>query len=145
MRCEGVAMSQTAIFWPVIALVALTFAVGGLTLARRLGAAFAGKVGPKDFRYGESDRVPPEAVLPSRNLINLLEVPVLFYVVCLCLFVTQHVTPLEVGLAWAFVAGRIAHSIVHMTYNNVLHRMLIFNAANVVLIVLWVRFALFIM
>jgi hypothetical protein len=135
-------MTQEAIFWPMIALVALTFAVGPLVLVKRLRAASAGQVGPKDFRYGESDRVPPDVALPNRNYMNLLELPVLFYAVCICLFVTKHVTPVEVALAWAFFAARLGHSIVHLTYNNVVHRMLVFNTGSVVLIALWVRFAI---
>ena len=135
-------MTQDAIFFPMIALVALTFAVGSLVLIRRLRAAFAGKVGPKDFRYGESDRVPPDVALPNRNFINLLELPLLFYVVCICLFVTRHVIPLDVGLAWAFTVARAAHSLIHLTTNNVLHRMLAYNAGSILLIALWVRFAI---
>ncbi len=135
-------MTQEAIFWPVIALVALTFAVGGLTLTKRLNAAFANRVGPKDFRYGESDRVPADVALPNRNLMNLLELPVLFYAVCLSLFVTKHVTGIEVALAWAFVVARVAHSIVHLSSNNVLHRMLAYNAGSIMLVALWIRFAL---
>jgi hypothetical protein len=135
-------MTQEAIFWPMIALVALTFAVGGLTLKKRLEAAFANRVGPKDFRYGESDRVPADVALPNRNLMNLLELPVLFYVVCLSLFVTRHVTGIDVGLAWAFVLSRLVHTIIHLSSNNVLHRMLAFNAGSLILIALWLRFAL---
>lgn len=134
-------MNQTAIFFPVIALVALTFLVGSLTLVRRIGAANAGKVGPKDFRYGESDRVPPETVLPGSNYMNLLELPVLFYVVCICLYVTKTATLIDVGLAWAFTLSRVGHSIVHLTTNNVIHRMLVFNLGSVILIALWIRFA----
>lgn len=135
-------MNQVAIFWPVIALVTLTFAVGGLTLNARLRAAFAKKVGPKDFRYGESDRVPPDVALFNRNYMNLLELPVLFYVVCIALYVTKHVSIFEVTLAWLFVATRVIHSGIHLSSNNVFHRMLAFNAGSFVLILLWVLFAL---
>ena len=71
-----------AIFLPAAALVALTFGVGVLLLRARFRAASRRQVTPGDFRYGESERVPPDARLPSRNFVNLLEMPVLFYVAC---------------------------------------------------------------
>lgn len=134
-------MNQVAILWPVVALVALTFFVGGLTLNARLRAAFAKRVGPKDFRYGESDAVPADVALLNRNYMNLLELPVLFYVVCIALYVTKHVSIFEVTLAWLFVLARIIHSGIHLTSNNVLHRMLAFNAGSLILLLLWVLFA----
>jgi hypothetical protein len=38
------------------------------------------------------------------------------------------------------VGLRAAHSVVHLTYNNVLHRLAVFAAGNVVLLVIWIRF-----
>jgi len=55
---------------------------------RRFRAAFAGQVGAGDFRYGESARVPGEVSIPNRNYMNLLELPVLFYIVCVLDYVT---------------------------------------------------------
>jgi len=45
-------------------------------------------------------------------------------------------------LAWLYVASRIAHSLVHLTYNNVIHRLAAFSASNLVLLLLWVRLVL---
>ncbi|MEZ5997380.1 MAG: hypothetical protein R3B98_01650 [Hyphomonas sp.] len=36
--------------------------------------------------------------------MNLLELPVLFYVLCLMIYVTGRLTELQLGLAWAYVA-----------------------------------------
>jgi len=44
--------------------------------------------------------------------------------------------------AWTYVALRAGHSAVHLTYNNVFHRLAVYAASNVMLIVLWVRWAL---
>jgi len=71
--------------------------------------------------------------------MNLLELPVLFYVVCLAFFVTGKVDTLAVVLAWAYVALRAAHSVIHLSYNNVFHRLSVYAASNVVLLALWVR------
>ena len=54
---------------------------------------------PGDFRYGESERVPAEARLPSRNLVNLLEMPVLFYVGCVIQYAIGSVDGAALALA----------------------------------------------
>jgi len=108
----------------------------------RFRSAFRGEVKAKDFRYGESPNVPGPVSLPNRNLMNLLEMPVLFYVVCLGLYVTRSVDSWAVYGAWAYVALRAGHSAVHLTYNNVFHRLAVYAASNVVLLALWVRWAL---
>ncbi len=71
--------------------------------------------------------------------MNLLQVPVLFYVVCFTMFLAQGVTESFVDLAWGYVALRVLHSLVHLTYNKVKHRLLLFAASNVVVVVMWVQ------
>jgi hypothetical protein len=134
-------VAQDSIFLPVIALATLTFTVLGLVPLRRFRAAFARQVTTDDFALGESARVPAHVALANRNYMNLLELPVLFYVVCGALFMTGQVDGLTLGIAWAFVAIRAAHSLVHLTYNKVFHRLALFAISNVVLLALWVVFA----
>lgn len=133
-------MPQDLIFAPMGALALLTFTVLSLIPLRRFRAAFKGHVTAEDFRFGESAAVPGEVSIPNRNYMNLLEFPMLFYVVGLMYFVSGRVTPTVMALAWAFVALRAAHSLVHVTYNNVMHRLVLFALSNFVLIGLWVMF-----
>ena len=135
-------MTTAAIFYPVSALVLLTFLVLVQIPLRRFRAGFARRVNYGDFRYGESANVPGDVSLPNRNYMNLLELPVLFYVLCLSLHATAHVTPAALWLAWAYVAFRAVHSVVHLTYNDVRHRGLAFAASNIVLAVMWIRFVI---
>ena len=128
-----------AILYPVVALAALTFAVGIRMYFVRVGAARARRVRVGDFRLGESPNVPADVALPNRNFMNLFEMPVLFYVACIIFFVTNTVDGLALGLAWLYVALRVAHSVVHLTYNNVIHRLAAFAASTIVLLLLWVR------
>jgi hypothetical protein len=133
-------MKAEAIFGPVGVLALWTMLVLLVTGFRRVGAVRARRVKPADFRLGESGDVPENVAIANRNLMNLLEVPVLFYVVCLCLYVTHHAHPGLLGLAWVYVALRVLHSFIHLTTNNVRHRLMIFLLSNVVLIALWVGF-----
>lgn len=105
-------MTQDAIFLPVSVLVLMTVAVLGLVPLTRIRAARSGRVHVKDFRFGESANVPGDVSLPNRDYMNLLELPVLFYVICLALFATQKVDDTYIMLAWGFVAARLAHSLV---------------------------------
>lgn len=138
-------MIQEAIFLPMSTLALWTMLVLNLIPLTRIRAARSGRVHVKDFRYGESANVPGDVSLPNRDYMNLLELPVLFYVLCLALYASKRVDDLYVILAWGFVGARIVHSLVHMTYNNVLHRLAMFAIGATVLLVMWVRFGLSLM
>jgi hypothetical protein len=131
---------QDQILFPMGALAFLTFTVQLFVPIRRFRAAFAGKVGPDDFKYGESARVPADVSIPNRNYMNLIELPVLFYVVCLMFYVTGRTGMDAVWIAWIYVGARALHSLIHLTYNNVMHRLSVFAISNFVLIWLWVMF-----
>lgn len=124
---------MTSILLPIFCLAAWTALVLQLVAVRRLAPGLS----PKDFELGESSRVPSVVSLPNRNYMNLLELPVLFYVICIIQFVAQPASPHAVSFAWSYVALRIVHSLVHITYNNVLHRFVVFGLSNFVLIALW--------
>ena len=133
-------MPQEMIFAPMGALALLTFAVLGLIPLRRFRAAFAGQVGPDDFKFGESRRVPGHVSIPNRNYMNLLEVPMLFYVAGLMYYVAGKVDGVALAVAWTYVGLRAIHSLIHVTYNNVMHRLAAFALSNLVLAVFWVLF-----
>lgn len=133
-------MPQSLIFAPVGALAFLTFAVQLLIPIRRFRAGFAGQIVADDFKFGESAQVPGHVSIPNRNYMNLLELPMLFYVGSLMFFVTGKVDAVVLAVAWAYVALRAAHSAIHLTYNNVRDRLIPFALSNVALIAYWVLF-----
>lgn len=135
-------MDRDLILLPIGAMAALTFTVLLLIPIARFASAAKGQVKRDDFKFGESANVPGNVSIPNRNYMNLLELPVLFYVLCLMMYVTDGVTPPLLQLAWAYVAVRALHSFVHVTYNNVLHRLILFAVSNFVLISMWVMFFL---
>ncbi len=135
-------MDQTLIFAPMGAQAALTFFILGLIPMARFRAVFTRRVGRDDFKLGKSAAVPGDVALPNRNYMNLLELPTLFFAVCLMFFVAHRVTGAALWVAWTFVALRAVHSLVHITYNNVLHRMTVFALSNFALMALWLMFFL---
>jgi hypothetical protein len=132
--------NQDLIFAPMGAMAALTFAVLIMMPIQRFRAAFRGEVKPDDFKLGESPAVPDWVVLVNRNYMNLLELPTLFYPVCLMFFVTHRVSGAVLAVAWTYVALRATHSVIHLAYNNVFHRLVAFGLSNVALGVLWTLF-----
>lgn len=132
-------MTQTVIFQPMMALVAWTFAVLLLIPFYVFKATQQKQVALDDFKLGVFSNALPSASVANRNYMNLLELPVLFYVACLTLHATNHVDSTALHLAWIYVALRVAHSLVHLSYNKVLHRGALFGASNLVLAVIWVR------
>ena len=123
----------------MMALAGWTFAVLLLIPFQRFRAAFRNQVVADDFKFGESRNVPPGVSIPNRNYMNLLELPVLFYVACLTLYVTKSVDAIALALAWTYVVLRVVHSLVHLTYNNVIHRLSVFAASNFVLAGMWIH------
>jgi len=132
-------MNPESILLPMAALAALTFVVLLVIPYKRIGAGRKGLVTYRDFKYGESEKVPPDVRIPNRNLMNLLEMPMLFYVACVTFYVTKRVDVSVVVLAWVYVGLRVVHSAVHLTYNRVRDRLIVYAASNVVLAILWIR------
>lgn len=128
---------MNSIFYPVVILAAWTLLVQIAIAVTRIRAGRRSQIRVDDFKYGESPAVPPEVCIPNRNYMNLLEAPMLFYVACLVLFVTAGVTHAAVALASVYVVLRIVHSIIHLSYNHVMHRLAVFASSNVILAVLW--------
>ena len=131
-------MEQFSILQPLAALALWTLLVFTLIPYRRLRAIAAGRVSPNEFRLGESALVPDDVCLPNRNIINLFQMPVLFYLACLVLYVTQLSDSWFVYLAWAYVILRVVHSVIHVTYNKVRHRFIPFALSNFVLVAIWI-------
>ncbi len=130
--------SNPAILYPLFALAAWTLIVLGLIPVARVRSVRQREIGPDDFKYGESAKVPGHVSVPNRNYMNLLELPMLFYVVCIVLYVTVGASTVATSVAWLYVALRVVHSLIHLTYNKVLHRLSAFALSNVALVVLWV-------
>lgn len=134
-------MRDFAILWPVTALAFVTFAVFVTMFARRIPFLRGKDLSTMAVRDARP-AAPPHVTAPGDNLLNLFELPVLFYVLCLALAVTGLATPAQLYAAWAYVALRAVHSVIHCTYNKVGHRFAAYALSTLVLIAMWIGFAL---
>jgi hypothetical protein len=133
---------RVTIFWPIVAMAALTFAVAIRMFVIRVGEMRARRIHPQAVATSREAATQFQDVAAADNFRNLFELPVLFYVLCLALYLTDGVTALQLGLAWTFVALRCVHSLVHVTYNKVMHRFRAYALGLVVLMAMWITFAL---
>ena len=126
--------STTAILWPAFALFTLTM-ISVARLARmRFAAARAGRVDPRYYKVFKGEGEPPELAAASRNLVNLYEMPTLYYAATAFAFAGHLSGSILVTLGWAYVALRFGHSFVHVTSNKVLWRFRLFLASWIVLV-----------
>lgn len=114
------------IIYPMFALVVLTFIVGFSTGIVRFISVEKRLVDPRYFKLLAGYTPPDSMVKLARNFSNLLEVPILFYAVCIIALTLGLNDKLMIGLAWAFVVLRIIHTVIHITYNNPFHRFVVF-------------------
>lgn len=133
-------MNPIAIFWPMVAHFALVAAIYVLLGWRRRLAVT--RDGAKIRQFKVRTEEPGASVAAANNLMNQFELPVLFHVVCLALFVTNGVSFVAVLLAWVFVALRYFHAYIHVTSNNLRIRSLTFAVGFIVLVLMWAWFAL---
>ncbi|MBT8089564.1 MAG: MAPEG family protein [Gammaproteobacteria bacterium] len=128
-------MNNALILQPMLGVMTLTAIVWFVMYARRIPAMKQARVPVQT--YTTPDKVAellPEAVNnPANNLKNLFELPVLFYGLCLFLYVTNSVDTGYVFAAWVFVVFRAMHSFVQCTSNIVMLRFYLYAAAALVL------------
>lgn len=132
-------MEANNLIYPMASLVTLTFAVLLTLPFLRFVAVRSKKVSGKFYRLMQGATEPDLLMAFSKNYNNLLQMPVLFYAVCLLLIVLNRIDQFFIVLAWAYVGLRVIHTLVHITYNHVLHRLAIFSASCVILGIMWVR------
>ena len=130
-------MNSSDILLPLFGVMLLTLVVWIYMYIRRTSYLVENKVDLRkvDTPDKAASVVPDYVSLASHNLKNLFELPVIFYAICLYLFVSDSVDRVHLLAAWWFLAFRVAHSLIHCTYNRVEHR---FSAYMLAAIGLWV-------
>jgi hypothetical protein len=132
----------TAPLAPMAAMAFLTFAVWAMLFVRRIPKLKTDPVPIDAFKVrAKRPALSDEELAANDNLMNLFELPVLFYALCLAMAVAGVWGGWFTVGAWAYVALRAMHSVVHCTFNNVMLRFAAYLASTLVLFGLWVGFA----
>jgi len=75
-------MKDSALVYPMLAMVVLTAYVLSALFRRRMRAVKEGRLSSRYFWVYQGETEPDEAARATRQFSNLFEAPVLFYVAC---------------------------------------------------------------
>lgn len=134
-------MEQKLIFYPFFGVMLLTMSVWVYMYCLRLFFLKRENINPQSVSTTRQvlNIVPDKINNPSENLINLFELPLLFYALCIYLYVTQQVDSVSLYMSFFFLLLRIGHSVIHCTYNKVIHRFVLYVLSSIILWVLIIR------
>ncbi|TRY29376.1 MAPEG family protein [Aliiglaciecola sp. M165] len=130
-------MHPNYIFWPVLAQIFLTLTLFIILGMRKTKAVKAGEVDRK--KASLDNRVWPEDVVKvSNNIANQFETPVLFYILCLVIYLINAVDMVAMVLACLYAVSRYAHAYAHVGSNFVPMRFRIFLFGSAILIFMFI-------
>jgi hypothetical protein len=130
-------METRLIWWPAVAMVALTIVVWVRMYRMRIAQMKRERIHPQAVATSAQAAAKLTDCRAADNFRNLFELPVLFYLALGVAAHTAQVTVWTLALAWTFVALRVLHSFIHCTYNKVYHRFYVYVFGGFVLWVLW--------
>jgi hypothetical protein len=133
----GALMNSNAIFLPALVMVVLTIVVWFRMFSSRVGEMKRERIHPQAVATSSLAAARFVDTRAADNYRNLFELPVLFYLALVVAALTTQVNAATLSLAWAFVALRVAHSIIQCTYNKVMHRFRAYVLGGFVLWALW--------
>ena len=126
---------------PVLALVVWTLIIWVWMMALRIPAMKKAQVDPQKAVHAGALRnlLPTEVSVAADNYNHLFEQPVLFYALMVYSHLAGVSDPLNVALAWGYVALRIVHSFIQIIVMKVMPRFIVFAISMAVLMVIALR------
>lgn len=134
-------MSATLMFWPMLAMAALTAVAWTVMGLRRLAAVRGGEMRLDDFSGRGEVPMTPAVSLSTRHFANHFEIPVLFHVICAAHLALAAASWFAVALAWGFVLLRALHMREHLGRNHIRTRFNLFFASTWLMWLLWLHLA----
>jgi hypothetical protein len=138
---EQSAAQPDSLISPMVALFTLTALVWFIMVVVRNIAVIRGLASIRYFSDFKSD-VPTDDRLerPVRTFNNLMQVPTLFYIICILMLIEKETDSVQVMLAWTYVLLRWLHAIIYMALNWVPYRFASWASSCITLGVIWFRF-----
>lgn len=138
-RSDGAALPMQALLAPMGFLVAVTGIVCLLMVVLRNYAVISSRITGEYFTAYKRGSPPDWIERPARTFNNLMQVPTLFYVVCLFMMMLDRIDQTALTLAWIFVGTRAVHASIYMIWNYLPARFATWLASTITLAVLWLR------
>jgi hypothetical protein len=134
-------MSVQMVLLPVFIQIGLTFALLLWMVGARRRTLVSGETKIRDIVLGEPNW-PIRATQIGNCYRNQFELPVLFYVLIALALPVRHADLVVVLLSWVFVASRFVHAGIFVSSNDLGQRSSAWLAGVLVLLVMWIYFAL---
>jgi hypothetical protein len=134
-------MTVQAVLLPVFVLVGLTFFLLLWMVGVRRGALVGGQAKIRDVALGEPNW-PARATQIANCYRNQFELPLLFYALIAIALPLRHADFFIVLMSWVFVVTRFAHAGIFVTSNDFGQRSMAWLAGVLVLLAMWLYFAL---
>ena len=133
-------MTIQMVLAPLFVQVALTFGLLVWMAYARTSSVSRGETKMRDIALGEP-AWPAKPTQISNCYDSQFQIPVLFYVLVILAWITRQADLLFVVMAWIFVLSRLAHAYIHTTSNHVPTRFRAFAVGLLVLLLMWIIFA----
>jgi hypothetical protein len=134
-------MTVPEVLLPVFVLVGLTFGLLVWMGGARRAALVGGGTKVRDIVLGQPNW-PPRATQIGNCYRNQFELPLLFYILIALALPLRHADLVIVLLSWVFVVTRLVHAGIFVTSNDLNQRSLAWFAGALVLLAMWLYFAL---
>jgi len=134
-------MMVQMVLLPVFVQVGLTFFLLFTMAIARGRALTSGQVKPRDIDLRQPNW-PARTAQIGNCFANQFEIPVLFYVLIALVIPLRHADLVTVMLSWVFVVTRFAHAGIFVTSNDLRSRSLAWFAGALVVLAMWIYFAL---
>ncbi|MEN5081833.1 MAPEG family protein [Bosea sp. TWI1241] len=129
-------MTTLKLIYPALAQIFWSFVVLTIMFLRRKDAFVNREVRYKDVAVS-TEAYPVAARQAAANFTNQFETPVLFFVLVL---IATHVGAtgyVMTALAWAYVASRVVHTLIHIGPNRLPYRGSAFGIGVLCLLLMW--------
>jgi hypothetical protein len=126
---------------PVFVQVGLTFVLLLWMAGARRQTLVSGETKIRDIALGQP-KWPARATQIGNCYRNQFEIPVLFYVLIALALPIRHADFVVVLLSWVFVVTRLVHAGIFVSSNDLGQRSMAWFAGVLVLLAMWIYFAL---
>ena len=127
----------------MFSLVMFTFFIMLLLATMRIRSVVRKDVPATYYRLMSGADAPDYVTKSSRQLANLFETPLLFYVAGILIVVMDIQSIAVISIAWIYVGLRVVHAAIHLTYNHPIHRLIVFSLSVLCILFLWVAVIMF--
>ena len=134
-------MSVQMVLLPLMVQIGLTFALLIAMVGLRRQTLVSGETKIRDIALGQPNW-PTRATQVGNCYRNQFELPVLFYALIALALPLRHADLFIVLMSWIFVITRLIHAGVFVTSNDLGRRSVAWLAGALVLLVMWLYFAI---